>query len=249
MRTTASTRSHRRRAALVGAAAAACAGQPALADERSEARTVLFGSLDAGRSSFLQAGLKHAPAGLTASGFTLLAGLGYGARTERDRSPQAQPSSRPPRVMRHTAAGYAVAGWQWVQDWGIAALFAGPEAGAEAVGGAGAGRPLRVGLRLHGEIWAHPTAGTLATATLIAGSARADLWGRLSWGRHALGAYLGPEASLYADRTGYRKWSLGLHATDAGIIGLRARLSAGWLFEEQIRRPGLYAALTLWRPL
>ncbi|WP_407520592.1 cellulose biosynthesis protein BcsS [Methylobacterium oryzisoli] len=244
----ASSRSPSLGAALAWAAAGACAPLPVQADERNEARTILFGSLDAGRSAFVQTGLKHGPAGLTASGFTLLAGLGYGARTERDRS-QPDASSRPPRVMRHTAAGYAVAGWQWVHDWGMTALFAGPEAGTEIVGGAGPGRPLRVGLRVHGEIWAHPVAGTLATATLIAGSARADVWGRVSWGWQAFGAYLGPEASLYADRTGYRKWSLGLHATDAGLAGLRARLSAGWLLEEQIRRPGLYVALTLWRPL
>ncbi|WP_425375082.1 cellulose biosynthesis protein BcsS [Methylobacterium nonmethylotrophicum] len=120
----------------------------------------------------------------------------------------------------------------------------------------------QIGVRAQAELWARPTESTLLTTTLIAGTARWSAWGRVSWGIRLpdLGeAYLGPEAALYADRTGYRKWSLGLHATDFGLPPLiaappalsemRFRVSAGWVYEEQIRRPGIYGTVTAWLPL
>ncbi|MGT2487131.1 cellulose biosynthesis protein BcsS [Methylobacterium oryzae CBMB20] len=75
-------------------------------------------------------------------------------------------------------------------------------------------RPTRLGLRLHGEVWARPTEATLLQASAVAGSARDSLWARLAWGYRLWETYLGPEAALYADGTGYAKWSLGLHGTD-----------------------------------
>lgn len=45
---------------------------------------MLFGSLDAGRSTFVSAGAKVAPGGIGRDGFVTLATLGYGLRPERD---------------------------------------------------------------------------------------------------------------------------------------------------------------------
>ncbi|TNC16486.1 cellulose biosynthesis protein BcsS [Methylobacterium terricola] len=233
------------------------------ADEREEVRTVLFGSLDAGRSTFVSAGGKFAPDGYGRDGLAALATFGYGLRTERDwwGDPRGQAGGAPPRVLRHTVQGGAVAGWQWVRDWGIAALFAGPEIAFEVLDSPATRRlpAPRIGARVQGELWARPTEATLLTATLIAGTARGSAWGRVAWGVRlpapVLGdGYVGPEAALYADRTGYRKWSLGLHATDLalpfeGVAPVRLRVSAGWAYEEQIRRPGVYGALSAWLPL
>jgi hypothetical protein len=253
-----------RPALLCAAVSLACPDAPR-ADEREEVRTVLFGSLDAGRSSFVSAGAKFAPDGVGRDGPVTLATLGYGLRPERDwwGDPRAQ-AGRPPRTLRHTVQAGAVAGWQWARDWGVAALFAGPELAFEVLDSPGTERlpAPRLGARMQAELWARPTDATLVTATLIGGTARWSAWGRVSWGVRlpALSeAYLGPEAALYADRTGYRKWSLGLHATDFGLPQiilpqmslpqLRFRVSAGWVYEEQIRRPGIYGTLTAWLPL
>lgn len=210
---------------------------------------VLFGSLDAGAATFLSAGAKVAPGGSTHDGFVLLAGVGAGQRRERG----VCACARMPVVSslsRSTALGAAVVGYQWFHDWGVAALLVGPEGSVEVLSGSAGRLPLppRWGLRLHGEIWARPSDETLVQATAILGSSREDAWGRLAWGYRLWGAYLGPEASLYADRTAYRKWNLGLHATDfaLGRFGLRA--SAGVQFETG-RGPGPYLALAVWTPL
>ncbi|MCF4125605.1 cellulose biosynthesis protein BcsS [Methylobacterium sp. SyP6R] len=246
----------RARPALLYAAVSLACPEGALADEREEVRTVLFGSLDAGRSTFVSAGAKVAPGGIGRDGFVTLATLGYGLRPERDwwGDPRGKAGLTPPRTLRHTVQAGAVAGWQWVRDWGVAALFAGPEIAFEVLDSPGT-RKLptpRIGARVQGELWARPTETTLLTTTLIAGTARWSAWGRVSWGIRVpewSAAYLGPEAALYADRTGYRKWSLGLHATDFAIARLSFRVSAGWVYEEQIRRPGAYGTLTAWLPL
>ncbi|MGF3026015.1 cellulose biosynthesis protein BcsS [Methylobacterium aquaticum] len=241
---------------LLSVAASLACPDDAVADERDDVRTVLFGSLDAGRSSFVSAGAKVAPGGIARDGIVTLATLGYGLRPERDwwGDPRAKAGLTPPRTLRHTVQAGAVAGWQWVRDWGVAAVFAGPELAFEVLDSPGTRRlpAPRWGARVQGEVWARPTKSTLLTTTVIAGTARWSAWGRVSWGvrlpdRSA--AYLGPEAALYADRTGYRKWSLGFHATDFAIARLSVRVSAGWLYEEQIRRPGSYGTLTVWMPL
>lgn len=254
------------RPALLCAAASLACPDGLRADERDEVRTVLFGSLDAGRSAFVSAGAKHAPVGLDRDGLVALATLGYGLRPERDwwGDPRGRTATPPPRTLRHTVQAGAVAGWQWVRDWGVASVFAGPELAFEVLDSLGTTRlpAPQSGARVQAELWARPSEATLLTATLIAGTARWSAWGRVAWGMRlpeaggtSLGrAYLGPEASLYADRTGYRKWSLGLHATDvalpfARVAPVRLRISAGWVYEEQIRRPGVYGTLTAWLPL
>lgn len=210
---------------------------------------VLFGSLDAGAATFLSAGAKVAPGGATRDGFVLLAGVGAGHRRERGvcvcaRSPVMSSLSR------STALGAAVVGYQWFHDWGVAALFAGPEGSVEVLSGSAGSLalPPRWGLRLHGEIWARPSDETLLQATAILGSSREDAWGRLAWGYRVWGAYLGPEAGLYADRTAYRKWNFGLHATDFALGTFSFRASAGIQFETG-QQPGPYLALAVWTPL
>ncbi|MET7243815.1 cellulose biosynthesis protein BcsS [Methylobacterium sp. EM32] len=244
------------RSVLLYAATSLACPDVASADERDDVRTVLFGSLDAGRSTFVSAGAKVAPGGIARDGVVTLATLGYGVRPERDwwGDPRAKAGIAPPRTLRHTVQGGALAGWQWVRGWGVAALFAGPELAFEVLDSPGTRRlpTPRLGVRVQGELWARPSEATLVTGTLIGGTARWSAWGRVSWGMRfpdLTAAYFGPEAALYADRTGYRKWSIGLHATDVAVARVSFRISAGWVYEEQIRRPGGYGTLTAWLPL
>jgi hypothetical protein len=101
----------------------------------------------------------------------------------------------------------------------------------------------RFGLRGHAELWAHPTPQTLATATLIAGSAREHVWARISGG-YAFwpGAFLGPEASFYA-RDDYREWRVGAHLTGLRWGRFNFRLSGGFLQANDDRK-GAYFGLS-----
>ncbi|MGU3594124.1 cellulose biosynthesis protein BcsS, partial [Methylobacterium brachiatum] len=95
---------------------------------------------------------------------------------------------------------------------------------------------------------ARPTEDTLLQATAIAGSTRGSLWSRLALGYRAWGAYLGPVLSVYGDETGYRKWNLGLHATDFAIARYSFRVSAGPQTETGRRSAVPYVALAVWSP-
>ncbi len=207
---------------------------------------VMFGSLDAGPSVFLTTGAKIALEGANRDGFVALVSTGGGARLERAAEP-----GQLPVIVRTTVLGAALGGYQICADWGVAALFAGPEGSVEALVGADGMRvlPPRIGLRLHGEIWARPSADTLATLTLILGSARWEGYARASAGYRMWGAYLGPEASAYADRTGYQRYGLGLHATDFALAGIGLRVSAGALYEPETERFGPYLGLAAWYAL
>jgi hypothetical protein len=101
----------------------------------------------------------------------------------------------------------------------------------------------RFGIRGHAELWAHPTPETLATATVIAGSARAHLWSRISGG-YAFwpGVFLGPEAAFYA-RDDYREWRLGAHVTGLTWGRLNIRFSGG-LLQSNDDRTGAYFGLS-----
>lgn len=225
--------------------AAALAWSPASAEETG-LRTVLFSSLEAGSSAFSTSGAKVAFDRFDRDGPVVLVSAGSGVRLEG--------GGRLPVLVRTTLLGAALGGYQFVRPWGVTTVMAGPELSAEMLTGAGGAvmLPLRSGVRLHGEVWARPTESTLATATVILGSARGDAWARLSWGYALFGAYLGPEAAAYLDHTGYRKWSIGLHATDYALGGYRFRLSAGCQFEGQAdgrTRPGPYLGLAIWNAL
>lgn len=209
---------------------------------------VLFGSLDAGAATFLTTGAKLGLGQAGQDGFVALASLGAGQRTER--ATCACAPAAPVLFTRHAAGGAALLGYQWVRDWGVAALYAGPEGSVEVLTGAGASAalPPRYGLRLHAEIWARPTDDTLVQGTAIVGTAREDLWTRLAWGYRLWGAYLGPEANLYADRAGYRKWALGLHATDFALGRFSLRVSAGVQAETGLHQADPYLSIATWTP-
>lgn len=204
--------------------------------------------MDAAPSGFVTVGAKIAFDRVDRQGFVVLASVGTGRRAET--GPLLDGASSP-SLMRWTMLGSALVGHQWFTDWGVIALYAGPEASMETLSGSAgtAVLPARFGLRLHGEVWAYPADETLLTATLILGSARGHAWGRLSYGVRLWGAYLGPEAALYADETGYRKWSIGLHATDFAVNGVSLRASAGYMIETPSAEGSPYVALTLWMPL
>jgi hypothetical protein len=102
-----------------------------------------------------------------------------------------------------------------------------------------------VGAGLHGEMWAHPTARTLLTTTVIAGTARTPhLWARAAAG-YALwdGVFVGPEASVYATDT-YREWRFGAHLTGLTLGRFNLRLSGGWRGEEETGDRGPYIGLS-----
>ena len=220
-------------------------GSPAAAEDAG-LRTVLFSSLDAGASVFSTSGAKVAFDRFDRDGPVVMVSAGNGMRLEG--------GGRLPVLVRTTLLGAALGGYQFVRPWGVVTVLAGPELSVEMLAGAGQAvlLPLRSGVRLHGEVWARPTEATLATATVILGSGRGDAWARLSWGYALFGAYLGPEAAAYLDHTGYRKWSLGLHATDYALGGYRFRLSAGCQFEGRVNasmRLSPYFGLALWNAL
>jgi hypothetical protein len=150
----------------------------------------------------------------------------------------------------YAATASAVLGYQWSFPEGIVAAFVGPEAMLDGyVSEAGVlYRHAGVGVRVHGEAWLHPTQDTLLQATVIAGSAKASVWARLAGGFRAWSAYTGPEASLYADATGYAKTSLGWHVTGLTYAAITFRLSAGAQYEPRDRRLSPYLGLTAWRP-
>lgn len=209
---------------------------------------LLFGSLDAGASTFFSTGAKLGFDRLDRDGFVVLASVGAGHRAERATCACA-PAGTVSRA-RRTMMGAALLGHQWFHDWGVVALYAGPEGSVEMLTDrfGSALLPPRYGLRLHGEIWARPTDDTLVQGTAILGTARMDAWTRLAWGYRLWGAYLGPEASLYADWLGYRKWALGLHATDFDLGRFSLRVSVGFQTETGLRDPYPYLAVSAWAP-
>jgi hypothetical protein len=167
-------------------------------ESADDLRTVLFGSLDGGDSTFGTVGVKRTLSGpLDRSGPVGMASLGYGRTVERARGDASEA-----HLIRHAVQASAVIGYQWVSDGLVVAGLAGPEVEGErlsrdAMASLGEGH---LGARLHGEIWAHPTQNTLWTTTVIGGTARTPhLWARASAG-YAFweGVFIGPEASVYA---------------------------------------------------
>ncbi|MEA1834122.1 cellulose biosynthesis protein BcsS [Methylobacterium durans] len=239
----------RRHLSAAYAAALLLAAEPARG-ESYPLGTVVFGSLDAAPSSFAANGVKVNLDRQGGSGVAILASGGFGRRFE---TLVCACGTRifVARLARYTASASTLAGYQWAGDRGVAALYAGPEAALEALtDGGGIGLlPARFGLRLQGEIWVHPSPDTLVNGTLILGSARGDLWSRLAVGYRLWGAFLGPEASLYADRSGYSKANLGLHATDVPLWRYNMRVSAGLQFESGRSALSPYLSLTFWMNL
>jgi Cellulose biosynthesis protein BcsS len=236
------------RAALCAAALTCVATPPVKAADEpgkrpNDLRTVLFGSLDAGHSTFGTLGVKrtlHGP--LDRSGTVGMASLGYGGTRERARF-----ETDDGRLIRHALQGSTLLGYQWVGDGLVVAALAGPEIEGEQLSDHFTPRVTRphFGARLHGEIWAHPTQNTLLTGNAIVGTARTPhLWGRASAGYRLWGdVFLGPEASVYSTDT-YREWRFGAHVTGVFLGGVSLRLSAGWRGEEDTRDRGAYAGIS-----
>ena len=223
----------RRKAGAVVAALALAAPSRAGADEGTvpaPQRTVLFSSTDAGSSGFLTVGAKRTLAGsLDESGPVALASIGAGGSPERMGLPGLGDATFRPAVQASALAGY-----QWALGRTFLSLFAGPELDRDRFSSAGgpAREATRIGARVHGEIWMHPTDETLVTGTAIAGTARGHLWTRASAGYKVWrDVFVGPEASLY--RTdGYREWRVGAHATGLQLGRFTFRLSTGWRRED-----------------
>lgn len=226
-------------ATIVALPASSMSG-PALAGD-SAVHAVIFESLDVGPSVFTTTGFKAAPGGIDREGFAILGAVGSGLRFERG---PVKVTGRVPTVLRMTVAGSVLAGYQHFADWGVVSLFAGPEASFESL--STRPLPMRYGLRIQGELWARPSENTLLTVTLIAGSARSDLYARSSLGYRIFGCYLGPEIAHYVDRTGYRRWNLGLHATDFAIGPISLRAAVGYQYEAETTRAAPYLSLAGW---
>lgn len=183
--------------------------------------TVFFAGLDAGHSLHAHAGFKHALGGsLDRDGWLVLGTIGAG-ESGGDRG--------------RKGGGAVLGGYQWSLPRLHMAVFAGPELQRD--GG------LRAGLRGQGEVWARPTDATLLTATVIAGTARAEVWGRVSAGYRVVDeVFVGPEASAKRER-GWHEWRAGLHVTGPTFAGITWRLSGGRMWAES-GREGFYGALS-----
>lgn len=212
----------------------------------SELDVLVFGSLEGGTSAFLTAGLKIAPKSSPYDGPVMLVSVGGGAGIDR----LACGCTAPHAQGHYAATASAVFGYQWTSPEGVIAAFVGPEATLDGYdpGTIAFHRDSEAGLRVQGEAWLHPSEATLMQATLIAGTAKESIWARLAWGYAAWSAYFGPEASLYADTTGYAKVSFGLHLTGLSFAAATFRVSAGATYEPRDRRLSPYFGLTAWRP-
>ena len=209
----------------------------------TDLKAVLFGSLDAGRSSFVTLGAKQTLSGpLDRSGFVSMAAFGYGgtpARADFDMNSNT--------VVRPTVQASAMIGYQWILDRVFVAGFIGPEVDAQQPITLGEIPRLshpRLGLRLQGELWAHPTENTLLAATVVAGTARGHLWGRTAFGYRIWNdVFIGPEASLSLTET-YREWRVGAHVTGLQLGRFTHGFSGGWRGEDDSPHHGAYVNIS-----
>ena len=209
----------------------------------TDLKTILFGSLDAGRSTFLTVGAKQTFTGpLDRSGLVSLVTLGYGG------SPgQADFERSSDTVVRPTIQASAMIGYQWAFDRVFVAGFVGPEFDAQQPATVGEIARLsqpRLGLRVQGELWAHPTENTLLAATVVAGTARSSLWGRAAFGYRVWNdVFVGPEVALSRTET-FREWRVGAHVTGVRLGQFTFGLSGGWRGDEKDPHGGAYVNLS-----
>lgn len=230
-------------AAIVLGAAVAGGRDEDLFVRDEDLHTVLFGSLDAGRSAFVSAGVKHTPTGpLDRDGIVILESNGAGTHRERFRGEVNLPATR------LTTQASALVGYQWTGAIYLAAL-AGPDVSHEQL--SVSNRLYRVsqprgGVRAQFELWANPTPDTLVTTTVVGSSVRGSLWARGSAGyRLPGGAFVGPEATLYMTDT-YRETRWGAHVTSWRIGLLTLRVSGGWMKADDGHRGSPYVGLSGW---
>jgi hypothetical protein len=145
--------------------------------------------------------------------------------------------------VRPTVQASAMIGYQWTLDRVFVAGFIGPEVDAQqpvTIGEIPRLSHPRLGLRIQGELWAHPTENTLLTATVVAGTARGHLWGRTAFGYRIWNdVFIGPEASLSMTET-YREWRVGAHVTGLQLGRFTFGLSGGWRGEDDSPHHGAY---------
>lgn len=207
-------------------------------------RVVFFGSLDAGRSTFVSGGLKQTLTGpLDRPGFVAMEQVGFGVTRERFERGGASAS-----VMRYSTDGSATFGYQWTSPFYLAALV-GPEVKSEQLTLAGrferVSKP-RIGARAQVELWANPTPDTLLTGTLVAGSARTSVWARVSAGYRLFGkVFVGPEATIYTTPT-YSELRWGGHVTGLSLGILQLRVSGGVTHDDGRRGVSPYAGISAW---
>ena len=208
-------------------------------------RSVLFSSLDSGRSVFLTAGSKQTLVGpLDRTGFVLMETSGFGLTRERFwRDGADLPATR------FTTQTSVVVGHQWNLPRLFLAGFLGPEILHEQLTVAGQvyrfSQP-RYGVKAQLELWSNPTRDTLLTATVVGTTTNASLWARGSAGyRVATDLYAGPEITAYVTET-YQETKLGVHATGWRLGILQGRVSGGWMITDE-RRPGSpYVSVAAW---
>lgn len=202
---------------------------------------LVFSSADAGTSPFITSGLKLARQD---GGPALLISAGGGTHMEMSSTVTGARVD----LRRTVATAAAVFGYQWFGEAGAVGIFAGPEASYTTLAGDGGiqDRTIRSGLRVQQENWLRPTEETLVQTTVVAGTTRRSVWARLAGGARLGEGYVGPEATLYADATGYRKWTFGLHATDYVLAGRHLRVSIGGQVVPDASRVYPYVGLALW---
>ena len=203
---------------------------------------LVFGGTDTGASTFTTVGAKIASRG---DGPALLLTAGGGTRRESFPTPAGDRIE----ARRTVATTAAVIGHQWWFDAGVIGAFVGPEGSLDILSAKGVrGRQATAaGLRLQQETWLRPSAETLVQTTVIASTSRRSLWTRVAGGIRLGEGYVGPEAGFYTDATGYRKYTLGLHATDFTLAGRHLRLSAGGQAQSDTGRIDPYVAFAFWQ--
>jgi hypothetical protein len=203
---------------------------------------VLFSSAESGASLFVGTGFKRrlgpVPIG---GGFVLVGTAGAGTLTDRTLRGAAGL-----RVDHISTQASLLAGYEWHLPNGVMAALAGAEADFRQalVGGAATERAEpRFGLRLQGEAWLRPTEATLATLTVVLGSARPHAWARASWGYKVWRElHLGPEAAV-AFEPDHAEARLGVHATGLRLGRFDLRLSGGVRLAGAGDASSFYAAI------
>lgn len=220
------------------------------------ASTVLFGSLDAGRSVYVSSGFKRALSGdLDRSGFIVLGESGAG----RDSYISACPCTG--RVTVQTARSFLSVGHQSILEGNVATVLLGLEIADRTLSPSDPfdhQKRTRWGPRVQVEWWSQSHPDWLSTATVIASLPRREIWGRASIGWRPAsmateplgfgldGVHIGPEIATSVQQT-YSEARIGLHVTGVRLGPGVISLSGGWRTDSD-GQSGAYSALTAyWR--
>jgi hypothetical protein len=103
-------------------------------------------------------------------------------------------------------------------------------------------RGTHAGLRIGADIWAEPTAATMASANFSFATIGGSYWSRLALGwRIFERVYLGPEVHTLGDET-YSQWRIGLHATALKTGSFEWSFGTGYV-DDSDNRSGLYGRI------